>query len=67
MTRTPSARRRIVRRLNAALVGELVRLREAAGVRDARSADLIAERIVELGGEPDYSFLRAAPRVRAPR
>lgn len=59
-----------VRRLNEALVAEIVRVHAGRGprARSARQADLIAERIVRLGGAPDYSSLRGAlrPRSRAP-
>lgn len=62
------ARRLAVRRLNEALVDELVRSHLGRGPRpgDRRHADLIAERIVRLGGAPDYSSLRLALRLRSP-
>ena len=57
-------RRLAVRRLNEALVEEIVRAHRGPGIpaRDQRHADLIAERIVRLGGAPDYSSLRGALR-----
>lgn len=57
-------RRRLVRRLNEALVDELVRAHMGRGdaERGRPRADLIAERIVRLGGAPDYSALRSALR-----
>lgn len=67
-------RERAVRRLNKALHDELVRVHlqrsPRAAAEDGRSpyqrrADLIAERIVTLGGAPDYSSLRLALRGRA--
>ena len=61
-------RERALKELNAALVEEIVRLHRH-GSRSAparRRADLIAERIVELGGEPDYSSLRLALRGAEP-
>lgn len=60
-------RRRTLERLNAALVSEIVRVHRRPGAlpRDQRRADLIAERIVRLGGAPDYSSLRSALRARA--
>lgn len=54
-----------VKRLNEALVSEIARLHRAGRPVRSRSADLIAERIVRLGGEPDYSSLRRALRGRA--
>lgn len=74
MNKRPAGRERAVRRLNKALLDELVRvhrrrsLRAAAEdgrARDQRRADIIAERIVKLGGAPDYSSLRLALRGRA--
>lgn len=63
--------RPVVERLNEALVEEIVRAHLSRGTpaRSARRADLIAERIVRLGGAPDYSSLRGAlrGRTRAPR
>lgn len=64
----PSGGRRLaVKRLNEALVEEIVRvcLRRGPPAREARRADLIAERIVRLGGAPDYSSLRPALRGRS--
>lgn len=57
-----------VKRLNTALVDEIVRLHRCRSQRERaqRRADLIAERIVQLGGEPDYSSLRLALRDRKP-
>lgn len=57
-------RRRAVRALNAALLEEIVRahLGRGDGARGRGHADLIAERIVRLGGEPDYSALGPALR-----
>lgn len=62
------ARRLAVERLNEALVAELVRAHLGSEPDPAgrRHADLIAERIVRLGGAPDYSSLRQALRVRSP-
>lgn len=56
--------RRAVKKLNEALVDELVRahMGRGDGARGSRLADLIAERIVRLGGAPDYSALRSALR-----
>lgn len=67
MSGIPSGRRMTVKRLNEALVEEIVRAHRGPGLpaRDQRHADLIAERIVRLGGAPDYSSLRGALRVRA--
>lgn len=57
-----------LKRLNEALVAEIVRARPGRGPRawSPRRADLIAERIVRLGGAPDYSSLRGALRGRTP-
>ena len=62
-----AGRRLAVKRLNEALVEEIVRvcLRRGPLATEARRADLIAERIVRLGGAPDYSSLRPARRGRA--
>lgn len=68
MNRAHAGRARAVKRLNAALVDEIVRVHRDRSLRDGdrRCADLIAERIVQLGGEPDYSSLRLALRGREP-
>lgn len=67
MREIASDRRMAVKRLNEALVDEIVRAHRGPGLpaREQRHADLIAERIVRLGGAPDYSSLRGALRVRA--
>ena len=46
-----------VEKLNKALVEEIVRVHRRRSLRAPRQrrADLIAERIVALGGAPDYS------------
>lgn len=55
--------RRAVKRLNEVLVDEIVRAHLGRdGARGRRLADLIAERIVRLGGAPDYSALSSALR-----
>lgn len=56
-----------VRRLNAALVKTIVGLRRGEGDARGRIADAIAQRILRLGGEPDYASVRSALRGRAPR
>lgn len=65
MNRAPTVRELFVKRLNTALIDEIVRVRVRGRAGDMRCADLIAEKIVELGGAPDYSSLRPAPRRRA--
>lgn len=57
-----------VKRLNEVLVEEIVRVHRhrTLRARHQRRANLIAERIVELGGAPDYSSLRLALRSREP-
>jgi len=67
MNAESGGRRQAVKRLNAALVEEILRvcMRRGPPAREARRADLIAERIVRLGGAPDYSSLRPALRGRA--
>lgn len=64
MSPLASGRRRAVKLLNEALVAEIARahLGREADARERRRADLIAERIVRLGGAPDYSALRSALR-----
>lgn len=66
MNKARAGRALAVKRLNVALVDEIVRLhrRRRLRARAQRCADLIAERIVRLGGEPDYSSLRLALRGR---
>lgn len=53
-----------VKRLNEALVREIVRAHRGRAAGRSR-ADGIAERIVRLGGAPDYSALSRALRQRA--
>lgn len=66
MSCVSGGRRLAVKRLNAALVEEIVRVCLRRGPPgEARRADLIAERIVRLGGAPDYSSLRPALRGRS--
>lgn len=67
MSRESGGRLLAVKKLNEALVEEIVRvcLRRGPAEREARRADLIAERIVRLGGAPDYSSLRPALRGRS--
>lgn len=66
---TATGRRRAVKRLNAVLVDVIARAHHGRGeaARGRRLADLIAERIVRLGGAPDYSALRSAVRRETAR
>lgn len=67
MPEASETRRDAVRRLNAALVEAIVGLTRGDAGGSGRRADAIAERIVRLGGEPDYASVRSALRGRAPR
>lgn len=58
-----SRRRETVRVLNAAFAAEIVRV--VRGGRRRLAADILAERIVRLGGEPDYSAARQLLRGRS--
>lgn len=65
---SPGARRN-VKLLNEALMDVIARAHLGRGeaARGRRLADFIAERIVRLGGAPDYSALRSALRRETAR